>query len=419
MKTELTPAYIDEVSRRLKEPKTLTDWRHRALTAYHELPIPDRVQHLWRYSDPLHYFPNVLTAELSGSAPILPDLPAGGAAALLLPDSRFQLNLSPEAERAGVTVSRLSDNPIAGELLGRAVDHDFGLFEALNAAAFEGGIAVHVPARVQLDGPIHVRLPAYHGATLPRILVVVGENAEATVIEEYVGGGPGDHVIGVSEYFVAASARLKQIFFERWNPGVVGHLTLRARLDRQADFLSTGASFGGSLLKVDLGSILDGEGARSELSGMTMGEKRQHFDHHTVHDHRAPRTWSNIDIKTALTGRGHAAYTGLIRIGEAGVQSEAYQENRNLMLSSKAKADTIPELEILTDDVRCTHGATVAPVDDAQLFYLQSRGIERSDALRLIVRGFMEKNLARFPESLRDAVDGFVMERLNGITAGF
>jgi Fe-S cluster assembly protein SufD len=134
-----------------------------------------------------------------------------------------------------------------------------------------------------------------------------------------------------------------------------------------------------------------------------------------VHRHTSGHTWSNIDFKAAVTDRARSAYTGLIRIERDAGASEAFQENRNLLLSERARADTIPELEILTDDVSCSHGATAAPVDPEQLFYLQSRGLTAREALRQVVRGFVEPTLALMPEGLRAEIEKLIEARLQRI----
>ncbi|HZN59563.1 MAG TPA: SufD family Fe-S cluster assembly protein, partial [Planctomycetota bacterium] len=134
--------------------------------------------------------------------------------------------------------------------------------------------------------------------------------------------------------------------------------------------------------------------------GFLLGEGKQHFDHHTVHDHRAGKTRSNLDFKVVLKDRSRSAYTGLIRIEPGCPDSEAYQENRNLLLNDGARAESIPELEILTDEVKCTHGATMGTLDAQHLFYLMSRGIDRAEAIRLIVGGFIEPTLSRLDEDL-------------------
>jgi Fe-S cluster assembly protein SufD len=164
--------------------------------------------------------------------------------------------------------------------------------------------------------------------------------------------------------------------------------------------------------KADLGSHLEGPGANVELVGFLCGEGKQHFDHHTVHDHRAPHTYSDLDFKVVLKDKARSAYTGLIRIEPDAPQSEAYQENRNLLLTEGAKAESIPELEILTDDVKCTHGATMGNLDPEHLFYLMSRGLSRGEALRLIVGGFIEPTLSRIPEDLRERLRDHVEDRI-------
>jgi Fe-S cluster assembly protein SufD len=146
---------------------------------------------------------------------------------------------------------------------------------------------------------------------------------------------------------------------------------------------------------------------------VAMGGDQQHFDHHTEHSHEAVKTFSNLDFKVALTHAARSAYTGMIRIAPHAAGSQAYQENRNLLLSHDARAESIPELEILTDDVRCSHGATVAPIDPEQLFYLNSRGLPNLQATRVIVYGFLDQTLARLPQTTRERIEAFVAARLH------
>jgi len=195
-----------------------------------------------------------------------------------------------------------------------------------------------------------------------------------------------------------------------------GHLTVQSRAGRDADVLSVFATFGGERVKMELTTDLQGEGARSRMIGVALGEKDQRFDHHTRHRHLAGRTWSDIDFKSVATDQARSSYTGLIRIEEGAHFSEAYQVNRNLLLSEKSRADAIPELEILNEDVSCSHGATVAPVDQDQLFYLETRGLNPDEALQLVVRGFLEKTLQGVPEVLRSELETLVEGRLNGLT---
>jgi Fe-S cluster assembly protein SufD len=194
--------------------------------------------------------------------------------------------------------------------------------------------------------------------------------------------------------------------------GVLHHVSQRASVARDANVFTAIASLGSGVTKSDFGSILEGPGANVELFGFLYGEKDQRFDHHTVHDHRAGHTYSNLDFKTVLTDRAHSAYTGLIRIAPDAPESEAYQENRNLLLDPRAKAESIPELEILTDEVKCSHGATVGSLDPNHVFYLMCRGLERAEAIRLIVAGFVEPTLSRLPDNLQERLRSHVEEKI-------
>jgi len=405
----------------LHEPPDVSESRRECLSAYQSADWPDRVQHLWRYTDPRRVMPEQLKPDQLMPSQRMPSsasqieqakdlLPQEGPAVLITPNMKPEVNAS--AREAGVVLESLSEAREDLAQLGQAVRTDHGLFEALNGAAWNAGLLVKIPRGKLLAEPLRVLIPAMASTNLPRLLVVVEDGASATVVEEHVGGNAGTHSIGVSELFVGTAAQLRHVIVQQWGAGVVGHLTTRTHLERDAQLFTVLASFGGSVVKLDLGAALTGEGAQSEFMGVALGEGRQHFDHHTEHRHIAGHTWSNLDFKVALTGRSRSVYTGLIRIEENAPGSEAYQENRNLMLSEKCRADTIPELEILTDEVSCSHGATVAPVDPEQLFYLASRSISGPDALRLVVRGYLENTLRRIPAGLRDGIESLVTERL-------
>jgi Fe-S cluster assembly protein SufD len=222
-------------------------------------------------------------------------------------------------------------------------------------------------------------------------------------------------VISRSDVVAGTQSRVRHVLLQTWGAGTRGHLTVRSRVGRDADLLSVFATFGGQRVKVEMMTDLQGEGARSRMIGVALGGGDERFDHHTGHRHLAGRTWSDIDFKSVAADRARCSYTGLIRIEETARGSEAYQVNRNLLLSGNSHADAIPKLEILNEEVSCSHGATVAPVDQDQMFYLQSRGMSPGEALRLVVRGFLEKTLQGIPEGLRPEVEKLVESRLAGI----
>ena len=407
----LDAAAVTARSRALGEPEAAAQWRLRAAATLAEVAYPDRVRHLWRYTDPDRLLPRrLLAGEPPSAAPAAGTLPETPAV-LLQPGQAPQANAA--AAAAGISVTPLLAEASALDLIGQAVPVDHGWFEALNAAAFDTGVLVRVPRDLVLEQPLRVVVPAIAGGeVLPRILVQVEQGAQVTVVEEHRGGDADSVVVGVTEVLVGANADVRHVLVQHWEDGVVGHLTQRTVVARDARYLSATAGLGGAMTKVDLGGIVAGPGARSELVGVALAEKRQHMDHHTVHRHTSGHAWSNIDFKAAVTDRARSAYTGLIRIDEKAPVSEAYQENRNLLLSERARVDTIPELEILTDDVSCSHGATATPLDREQIFYLQSRGLSAIEAVRVIVRGFVEPTFKLIPEGLREELEALVEARI-------
>lgn len=407
---------VTALAERFNEPPLLLELRRQALALYQQGALPDRALNRWRFTDPRELLPSSIAAlPLLAPAALMPELPAGGAAVLLQPGVRPRWALSEPARQAGVSVLPLAEATPWLDLLGQAVGADHGLFEALDLAAFGAGVAIAVPAEVALAGPIHLRIAAQGAAAIGRVLIAVGAGARATVVEEYVDGNDSA-LIGVSELFADVGASVQHVLLQSLDDGARGQLTQRARLERDAGYIGVCASLGGRQVRVDLGAQLVGRGSHSELIGVVLGDGEQRFDHHTVQLHQAAATSSNIDFKAALGGAARSTYSGLIRIAAAAAGSTAYQENRNLLLSPDARAHSTPELEILTDDVSCTHGATVAPVDTEQLFYLRSRGLEPTAAVRLVVRGFLERTLAQIPEPLRPALEHQFEQRLLRLT---
>jgi Fe-S cluster assembly protein SufD len=302
------------------------------------------------------------------------------------------------------------------------VGAETGKFEAMNGALWNDGIFLYVPDNITVEHPLHLLREAggAGSAQFPRLLVVVGKHAELTIIDEY-GGGSSEkgqdpaYSNGVVEIYGLEDSRTRYVSLQRHEGATNSYLTHRAKIARNANMLTVPLAFGGALSKQNFGVILDGPGAESNMYGMLFGTGRQHFDNHTLHHHSSGQTHSNIDMKVVLRDRAVSAYTGLIRIDEAAQTCEAYQENRNLLLSSRTKAETIPELEILNEDVSCSHGATVGPIDPVMLFYLMSRGVQPEVAQRMIVLGFVTPSLNRVPADMRERISRFVETRLENL----
>lgn len=388
--------------------------RKEALARYGAAGWPDRVEHLWRFTNPEHLLPVDLSATALNGAGVkmesLPAVPEASATVDLWPGRQPVVQLGDGYQEGELTIGPLDGNMAAGTV--DEQDAPSALFRHLNAAAWNTGLQVDVAPGVVLSGPVVVRVHARGPALLPRILFRAGGGAEATLVEQHVDGGPATHIIGRSDIVAGSGARVRHVVLQAWLDGTRGHLTVQSRAGRDADVLSVFATFGGERVKMELTTDLQGAGARSRMVGVALGGDKQRSDHHTRHRHLAGRTWSDIDFKSVGADKARSSYTGLIRIEEGAPFSEAYQVNRNLLLSSQSRADAIPELEILNEEVSCSHGATVAPVDPDQLFYLESRGLESADALRLVVRGFLEKTLQSIPASLRPGVESLVERRL-------
>ena len=387
-----------------------------SLGRYLETPVPDRVTHLWRYSDPVRFFPK------SALTPSRVDNPAPAFAGegdevsvTLVPGTTPSIAIGPLARRQGVVVEPLHRSPAGLKLLLSTVTPEHGIFESLSGAIWSTGIFVAVPKGVRLEAPIRIVHRAELTTNAARVVIHVASGADVKIVEALGGGGDARHVLGATEVVVDEGARAEHALIQNWAPGTVGHVTCRAALGRDAVWQSATISLGGAALKADLGAVLNGVGAESNIVGVSLSRKRQHMDFHTEHHHSAARTRSRINFKTALAGRSTAVYTGLIRMEEHALSSEAFQENRNLMLSDRAKSHAIPELEIMTNEVQCSHAATSAPINEEELFYLQSRGVGRAQAERILVRGFLEDALSLIPEGVKSPVEAALDDALQAL----
>lgn len=427
----MIPEFIPELQR---GPLWLRERRQTSRQTYNDTPIPPRGLHLWRYTDPAQFvvdretvadtaYPdnfdivekvelhNLAEGHLSG---LVSDF--GGR------EMRFH-GLERLTEQ-GIVVSSISEaidrhQDIVEKYLYQLVNSQTGKFEAMNGALWNDGVFIYVPDGKTVESPIHLlREAGLEGsAQFPRTLIVVGRNAELTVIDEYGGGvpeagKPGSYANSAVEIFGLDDSRTRYVMLQRQTPQTTSYLTHRARIERGANMLTVALSFGGGVAKQNFGVTLNGPGAESKMYGLLFGTNRQHFDNHTMHHHASGQTRSDIDFKVVLRDRALSAYTGLIRIDRHAKSCEAYQENRNLLLSKGTRAETIPELEILNEDVMCSHGATIGPIDPMMVFYLQSRGIGYQEAVRMVVSGFVSETIREVPADLQERITGFVTQRL-------
>jgi Fe-S cluster assembly protein SufD len=270
-------------------------------------------------------------------------------------------------------------------------------------------LLVHVPKGVVLEQPLYVRVanPPDGGALFWRLLVVAEPGSRFSLIEDLSTPDPGlaGYSNAVVELFVGQEAKVEYVSLQNLARETWHFASHRARVGRDAELDWVAGGFGSKKGKVRIENDLAGQGATSRVTGAYFADGDQHLDYDTLQEHQAPNTTSDFAFKGALRDEATAVWRGMIRVEPEAQKTNAYQENRNLLLSPKAHADSIPGLEIQANDVRCTHGATVSQVDRDQLFYAMARGLTRSDAERLILRGFFQDVLDRIElEPVREAL---------------
>jgi Fe-S cluster assembly protein SufD len=358
----LNPESVADLAARADEPAFLAERRAKAWAYSAETPFPSRVEELWRRTDisGLKWDSLVVDAEPRPQVASISDLPADIRAEIGPPEERSALVVVLDAGvvflsrdeslvRAGVTVLPIvqaaRERPALVErLVGGTVRYDESRFTGLNAALRSEGVLVHVPAQTALEKPIRVLVARSTPdlAVFPHLVIALERGSRATVIEEYVSWGePGTAVaVPVTEITVGEAADLHLATLYRWASNVNHFGVERARIGRDARFHWTLAALGGKLVKTDMEMHLEGEGAQGKFSGCYFGNESQHFDFHTFQNHVVGNTTSDLLFKGALRDRARTVYQGLIRVHKNAQRSDAYQANRNLILSDKARADS-------------------------------------------------------------------------------
>jgi Fe-S cluster assembly protein SufD len=430
------PAWLEQ--RKLADLKTFT-----------ELPMPDSTSmEDWRRTDVSHVDLHAYTPAPSGSDPAAASRASwersgeGGALVLQRGGASTVANVPADFAEQGVIVSTLEaaarEHP---ELVQKYLDHEVvpaaaGKFAALNAAFWRGGVFVHVPRGVTARLPVWAaHSPGASGgpqAVMPRSLVVVDDGASLIYTDEYSGGAAAQpqtrgsaagrlaaaEVLSsaVTEVILGDGASIQYLVLQQWGDAVDHFATHRLHLGRDCHAELVVAATGARLAKIYMEVAMMGAGSTARISGLVIGDGKQHFDFQSLQDHFAPNCMSDLLVKGALKDEAVSVYSGLIKIRKDAQHSDAYQANRSLILSPHAKADSIPKLEIEANDVRCTHGATVGQVDAEQLFYLQSRGYSLEEAQNTLVHGFFQPVIDRIAlEQVRLQIHEAIDEALTGL----
>ncbi len=443
--------YLDLYSRRTGEAGFLRALRQQAIGRFEAAGFPTSRDEEWRQTN----LGPLLRAEPEPAA--RHTLRAGEAAPFLYPDchrmifvnGRYAAEASSPPER--VTAVALADLPAGGEnadaiaehlgatacgLASCSADARVHAFAALNTALFGDGAAIVIPEGVVVTRPIQVlwlsvptlgRGDAGDGAasrlevSFPRLLVVAGENSQATVLETHAAdpAAGGYFVCPAAEFVCRAGAVLRHTRLQV-DAADAFHLGFQhARIERAAVFDSSSLSFGGGLVRNDTVALLDGEGADCSLDGLYVVGGSRFVDNHMRVEHRQPRTTSHQLYKGVLDDRARSVFNGRIYVHQAAQKTDAKQTNRNLLLSRSALANSNPQLEIFADDVRCTHGSTIGRLDEDALFYLRVRGIPREEAHGMLVYAFARELVEKASFGpLREDLEGRLRSSLNGGRGG-
>ncbi len=421
-----------ELSHLLGEPEWLRQRRLAAWEVYERTPMPSRTDEEWRRTDirrlPLDaVWPYTGLGQRVNSPEALPtalveilgDAALRSGLLVQVDGSGVYTQLDSELARRGViftdllTAAREVPKLVQQFFMTEAVTIQDNKFAALHGAFWSSGTFLYVPAGVEIALPLRsfVWAETPGAAIFAHTLVLAEPGANVVLIDTWASPTVEEPLIAsnVVELIVQESAQVRYIQLQDWGRSVWNFTTQRGLLYQDAILNTLNVSLGSRLSKAFIASNLVGPGATAEMLGLYFADDAQHLDHQTRQWHVAPYATSDLLYKGALKDRARTVFSGLIKVFPQAQRTDAYQANRNLILSSTARADTIPNLEIGANDVRCTHGATVGQVEEEYIFYLMSRGISRPEAVRLIVDGFFDEVIERVPvhevqETVRTAI---------------
>lgn len=411
---------VEELSVLRHEPDWVREKRIDAWSHYESLPMPARSDEEWRRTDIRRLPVNDVRpfAGVGTKIGSLSELPEDVIAGLGDPALRAGINvqidgatvfteLHQELTAQGViftdmetAIERHSDL-VEKYFMTECVPASDNKFAALHGAFWSGGTFVYVPKNVQAEVPLrtHVYASIAGSAIFPHTLIIAEEGASVVMVDSWSSLASDEPIIasGAIEIIAGESANVRYVQIQNWGRNVWNFVDQRGLLSQDAQISSLNVGLGSRLSKSLISGHLRGPGASAEMLGLYFADENQHLDHQTRQMHISPYGTSDLLFKGAIKDRAHTVYSGLIKVYPHAQRTDAYQANRNLVLSRTARADTIPNLEIAANDVRCTHGATVGQVEEEYIFYLMSRGINRTEAVKLIVDGFFDEVIERVP----------------------
>lgn len=425
---------VEELSHRRNEPDWLRQKRLGAWEQYEQIPMPKRTDEEWRRTDirmlpiddvaPFTGFDDRVTTRDALPAAIQPHLAAAGEVSGVVvqrDSSTVYFEVDPSLAEQGVIFADL-DTAIREheDLLQRYFMSDEAVpaydnkFAALHGAFWTTGTLLYVPKDVEIELPFRgfstLETPGI--GTFNHILIVAEEYASVTFVDYYQSETFDTESIvdNVVELHAAEGAQVRYIQVQDWGRHVWNFTTQKGVIHQDAAVRTLNVALGSKLSKGLIASNLVGAGSAAEMLGLYFADETQHFDHQTRQNHISPHASSDLLYKGAIKDRSRSVYSGVIKVWPKAHRTDAYQANRNLILDPTARADSIPNLEIGANDVRCTHGATIAQIEEEYVFYLMSRGITRTEAEKLIVDGFFDEVIERVPvesvqQTVRAAID--------------
>ncbi|HPG00122.1 MAG TPA: Fe-S cluster assembly protein SufD [Kiritimatiellia bacterium] len=413
------------------EPALLSAARAAALEKYRSLPMPSRRDEEWKRTEPdLFPFDRVKPLPLlpREEAPV-DDWNDKFDVVVHVRSKGYSIrDVSGVLAAGGVKVLSFAEaardmgDAFAQYLQGHAQRVGAGKFDALGDACWNVGLFVQVPPRCVLERGILIRYEHDEDLSVlvPRLVIVVGEGAQAAVAEQMVSpDGKTLMVLPSKEIYIGEKGNLKLVSLQEWGDDTYHISSDWAVVSRDAQLDWATVNLGGKVCKMVFGSDGAGQGARSELHGLYFATGEQHMDQRTLQVHSAPDTYSNLLYKGAVLDRAHSVYQGLIIARKGAIRVDAYQKNNNLVLSDGARADSLPGLEIDADDLKCSHGSTIGNLDEDEVFYLRSRGLSDAQARKMLITGFFEQTLEKVPfefikEYARERIEA-KMGRLMGV----
>ncbi len=403
--------------------------RREALERFSERGFPTVRDEEWRYTDvsPLASIPFEPVLEYSGTGlkpGMVEDHSLGLRNSVVLVDGFFSRELSkPLSLPPGVRVESLSAavkstprdvEPFLGRLAARAMNP----FAALANAFLRDGVVVFVPDNTVMDEPVHLLSLATSRpgpfVIHPRILIVVGNNAQFSLLESHVGVGDNVYFTNAAtDFFIGENSVVEHDKLQMESLQAYHISTVSMHQSRTSTMISNNIALGGRLTRNDIGVVLDGEGSEATLNGLYLGTGERLIDNHTAIEHAQPHCNSHELYKGILSGKSRGVFNGKIFVRKDAQKTDAKQTNKNLILSDDASIDTKPQLEIFANDVKCTHGATIGQLDEEALFYLRSRGISTGDARTMLIYAFASDVIDRISKtSLRGRLHGLLHRQL-------